>query len=395
MPVAIWDVKNIPYGQNKGENMKVKVFLGFLLTCVLLTACSTEIEQEDKIDLSKTEQMHMSTLSQSEDILAVFGDDLLLHNYDISKNEYLLFSKKDGKFIEYNDDNRCMVSSASFVNINNAYYISEVVVDNVNNSEKLRIIELTRDGEINTIREMMRTEEVSPFIYFTKYDKDSFLLIHRIGSETYIDMFECKERKFSRFLTLKSTEERETYLEKVSVNDEKVYIVVFEEGKYFLKVYDKNCLLINTVDLDIPLLKNSAILQFHVVGDLFIFENWNSEQALYTLQNNTLKEIQIDDKRIVSTGFSNVYEKEPRYIFLTNRNDLLTEEKPNNKLYALDLETQKIKCKEIVRGDVVPYINSIIYCENGNLVLSIKEDISSQVIFSYLLENEFLCDLYK
>ena len=375
--------------------MKVKFFLAVLLTCLFLTACSTENKRSNKIDLSKTKEIYSSVLSPSEDILDVFGDNLLLHNYDTSKNEYLLFNKKECKTIEYNDENRCMVSSASFVNANNAYYISEVVVDNVNNSEKLRIIELNRDGDINTIREINRTEEVSPFIYFAKYDKDSFLLIHRIGSETYIDMFNCKERKFSRFLTLKSTEEKETYLEKVSVNNEKVYVLVFEEGKYYLKVYDKDCRLITTLNLDIPLLKKSAILQFYVVNDLLIFENWNSEQALYIMQNDTFKEIPIGDKRIVSTGFSNVYEKGARYIFLIDRNDMSSEEKPNNKLYALDLETYKIKCNEIVIGDGVPCINSIIYCENGNLVLSIKEDVSSQQIVSYVLDNEFLCGAYK
>ena len=208
-------------------------------------------------------------------------------------------------------------------------------------------------------------------------------------------MFNCKERKFSRFLTLKSTEEKETYLEKVSVNNEKVYVLVFEEGKYYLKVYDKDCRLITTLNLDIPLLKKSAILQFYVVNDLLIFENWNSEQALYIMQNDTFKEIPIGDKRIVSTGFSNVYEKGARYIFLIDRNDMSSEEKPNNKLYALDLETYKIKCNEIVIGDGVPCINSIIYCENGNLVLSIKEDVSSQQIVSYVLDNEFLCGAYK
>lgn len=375
--------------------MKVKIFIAVFLTCLYLTACSTEIHNSNNIDLSQINETYSSVFSPSEDILAVLGDKLLLHNYDTLKNEYLLFDINEGKTTEYNDENRCMVSSASFVNVNDSYYISEVVVDNSDNSEKLRIIELNRDGDIRIIRKINMTEEVSPFIYFAKYDHDSFLLIHRIGLKTYIDMFNCKERKFSRFLTLESTEKKETYLEKVSVNNEKVYVTVFEEGKYYLKIYNKDRCLIATLQLDIPLLRESAILQFYVVNDLLLFENWNSEQALYKLQNNTLNEIPLGEKRIVSTGLSNIYKEGTRYIFLTDGNGVLSEETPNNNLYALDLETCEIKYKEIVIGKELPCIYSSFYCENGSLVLSIKDDISSQKTVSYILDDDFLCRVYK
>lgn len=374
--------------------MKIKKFLILVLSCFLLTSCANN-ETSNKIDLSKAEQIYTSESIPAEDIVAVLGEKMLLHNYDTSRKEYILYDKSTKKQIEYNDDNRCIVSSASIVTLSNGCYTSEVIVDNVSGQETLRIIELTCDGKINILKEMERTEEVSPFIYFAKYNDNNFLLIHKISEETYIDIFNCETKKFSRFLTSKSQGGNQVRLEKVSVFLEQVYVVVYENGQYYLKIYDKNSNLNNTIDLDIPLLQSSPILQFYVINDFLIFENWNSEQALYKLKDNSLQQIEIDNMRIMPAGLTDIFEGELRYIYLKENYDSQMVENSSNKLYTFDLEKEKLKSAEIVKGKNTPLIYGVILCENGDLVLSVKENELSDKTESYLLKNKFLCEIYK
>lgn len=358
---------------------------------------SEKIETTKRIDLSKFEPIYSSDSWPPVEVFTVFGDKVLLHNNNADTyKSYLLYDINSKQISEYNDDNRSIVGSGSRVIMNNSYYYSEVISD-ANGKEMLRVIELNSDGEINVIKQIEITEQVSSFMYFSKYDENNFLLIHRIGNETYIDKFNCETKSFTRFLTADSNDELKTRLEKVSVFDEQIYVLLSENGWNYLKVYNKNCELITSIELDFPLFKRGGISQFNVVNDYLILGIDNSYQAIYKIHKNELKEVEIDLEKMFMYVWDlpNIYSGNTEYFYLREKTENLPEGTLCNKLYAFELSTGELKCAELTNGEEQVNIRGVLLCENGDILLTDNKEPIGQISTTYIFDKDYLHNLYE
>lgn len=393
--------------------MKIFKITIVFFVLIFLLSCQAVQDTREVIDLTndaeflyKTvydESLYSSGYFMPEDMAAVFENEILFYNYNPAQKGFTLYNKKNNTKREVGDEYKCVVSSASYVIIDEAYYTSEVVVNNVGN-EILRVIEVTSNGEFNVLKEYSRAKEVSPFVYFCRYDETKFMYTHSAGEKTYIEVYDVKSKTFSNFMMLEATEKDKKYLERVSVSDDKIYVVVCENNQYYLEIYNRDKILTQKMILDLPLFDISAMLRFNVVNNYLFFTNWNSEQAVYRLDKDEIIAINIDylenvdkitDLTLYPYGLSSVYEEYTGLLYCTRDNHPSTGKNMDNRLYALNFDTGKIKSIGIEKSGNIPYLGGVICDEDGNILIMVKENKESEENEWYLLSNEFLKEVFN